>query len=182
MNTTPTSPPSDISAESVFAQSSSANASELILIGVLSYFSITSTIWTLDYILKDLFIYFNMIPMVNFWIREILYFGLFVISYFLILKKIGEKNIRKKQIKKYSFWLIGFLMATQVFQMIYGFYQFDIIPDPYKTHLRYYIEEIGNNQFTVGLVGPISTYVKYLFIIILVMHFNKKTSDVSIAK
>ena len=174
MNTTPTSQPSDILDESVFSQSSIANASELILVGILSYISITSTLWTLDNAIKDLFIDLNMIPMVNFWIREILYFGLFVITYLFFLKKIGKNNITKKQIKQYSFGLLGFLISTQAFQMVYGFYQFDLFPNPYRTHLEYFIEEIGNNQLTVGLIGPIFTYCKYLFIIILLLHFNKK--------
>ncbi len=174
MNTTQTNPPSDILNEPIFAQSQPTNASELILIGILSYFSFTSILWTLDSLIKDLFIYFDMIPMVNFWIREIIYFGLFILIHFLLLKKIENKTISKKQIKHSALWLIGLLISTQVLQFVYSIYQFDIYPDPYMDHLKYFVEEIKRNQLTIGLVGPAFVYGKYLFIILLLMNNNKK--------
>ncbi len=174
MNINQTNSSSNILDESIFSTPHSPTASELILMGILSYISITSTLWTIDMLMKDLFIYFNMIPILNFWIREIIYLGLFVVVHLLFLKKFRKNSIRKNQVKKYVRWLIVFLILTQIFQMVYTFYQFDIFPDPYMDHLEYYFEEKRKNELTIGLVGPIFTYCKYLFIIICIFHQQNK--------
>ena len=170
---------SNILDESILSKPRTANASELILVGVLGYVSLNSTLWTIDYLIKDVFIYFNMIPVVNFWIREILYSVLFIFIFLLFFNQTINITLSKKKTRKYFIWLIVIYISSQILQMIHGFYQFDIFPDPYLDRASYYYREMKNRPL-MDIVRPIFTYFRYFFIILLIIYHPKESKIHSI--
>jgi len=150
----------------------------LYLIGIGAF--ILSTIIGFTYlaqtVFRDIQIWFDQKPILNFWITESLLFIVFILLGLLSLKCIKSlKDFSENKLRKLFFlWVVAFIFS-QGFQFLFSYYGTSLIIEKRQDAFSNYIDFI-RSEYLLNSYQSLFAILRYL-IFAAMIYFTKKTAE-----